>query len=550
MPARKITRSVSAGSSSTKSGRNSRKASSGATSRRPNIKSSNVERTTTTKDTKSTTTKTAGSTASTASKNKKTTLKQQQHKRRTTFNSHKKPRNQTVGDTPTKKGPLNPQRKKQAEPKSADRNMKSKVHKKRYSKSKGTGQNNQKNNKKGLTLSNAYNRLVKRAPVHGQKETEINNSDSVIMLKRNYPSADEKEYSEGTDIVGDVELDLQILRGRNLNSNNPSARIIIRDSARSKRMKIIGETPIRTPTQNLEIGDSESSFSFQTKSNCRLIIQIMDMEVYDDKTFSKVVVSFVEMRVSEWIKWATDPTNSLNWTDTINKQSGKKAGGKLQIKIKPVISRNSEDLTSMSCNDGILLDNNLDQPIQLQRVRGGTRKKKDFVPESTESAPIPTTICIKQSASVVLNVYDIYSSVSALNICGKLLGSGGFFHAAIEVFGREYSYGCTGIITTYPKHHQVHCYCESIPLGDCSFTYVKVKSLIRKMKSKWEAQFYGLLSKNCCTFCQELSSELGVKEIPSWVSSLSKAVQPIVKGNLSQMTSCSSSTESLPSVSP
>ena len=131
---------------------------------------------------------------------------------------------------------------------------------------------------------------------------------------------------------------------------------------------------------------------------------------------------------------------------------------------------------------------------------------------------------------VVLNVYDVSNNtrIENVNKYTKAMGAGGIFHAAIEVFGKEYSFGgtrnrkshVTGVFSCAPKSCPMHHYRESVYLGDCALSPAQVERILEDLKPLWLATSYNLFRKNCCFFSREFAVELGVGDIPEWVYSL------------------------------
>ena len=140
-------------------------------------------------------------------------------------------------------------------------------------------------------------------------------------------------------------------------------------------------------------------------------------------------------------------------------------------------------------------------------------------------------------APVTLHVYDVSNDarVESINYYTKIVGLGGIFHGAIEVYGREYSFGgsrepgVTGIFACPPKRCPVHHYRESIYLGDCELTQAQVKSILKRLEPLWMARSYNLFTKNCCFFSKEFAILLGVGTIPTWVYGLAEKAQPYVE---------------------
>lgn len=129
----------------------------------------------------------------------------------------------------------------------------------------------------------------------------------------------------------------------------------------------------------------------------------------------------------------------------------------------------------------------------------------------------------KVGAEVVLNLYDYNGDamVHDFNTWGRYFGLGAF-HAAVEVYGLEWSYGFTegpdGIYSVVPKTNCSHQYRESIPLGVTFFSIQQVERLLQQMSKQWKGQAYNLLWKNCCHFSDDLCRRLGVGAVPSWVN--------------------------------
>jgi len=128
------------------------------------------------------------------------------------------------------------------------------------------------------------------------------------------------------------------------------------------------------------------------------------------------------------------------------------------------------------------------------------------------------------SSNVLLNVYDLDSLSARFNRYARRWNTGAF-HAGVEVYGIEYSFGQTstvtpGITINKPRCHPVHIYRESVQLGNTLLNPQQVKDLIECIKPDWSGDTYSLIRKNCINFAAEFSTMLGVGSIPDWVSSL------------------------------
>uniref|UniRef100_A0A7S2BPQ1 C2 domain-containing protein n=1 Tax=Octactis speculum TaxID=3111310 RepID=A0A7S2BPQ1_9STRA len=129
---------------------------------------------------------------------------------------------------------------------------------------------------------------------------------------------------------------------------------------------------------------------------------------------------------------------------------------------------------------------------------------------------------------VFLHVYDVGHSgtVSNINNVTENIALGGIFHGAIEVHGREWSFGgCKqnrcGIFNVLPRKCPMHSYRETYYLGDSGLiSEGSVNAIIKGMSSEWMGDTYVLLRKNCCTFSHELACQLGVGKCPAFIDRL------------------------------
>ena len=79
------------------------------------------------------------------------------------------------------------------------------------------------------------------------------------------------------------------------------------------------------------------------------------------------------------------------------------------------------------------------------------------------------------AAPVTLHVYAVGHSLNIqhLNaVTQTLLGEGGVFHGAIEIYGSEWSFGSsrrkrTGVFRCQPRKCPMHTFRQSVYLGDC-----------------------------------------------------------------------------------
>lgn len=126
-----------------------------------------------------------------------------------------------------------------------------------------------------------------------------------------------------------------------------------------------------------------------------------------------------------------------------------------------------------------------------------------------------------------LNIYDIADSDVVAGVNNMLLVVGtGAFHAGVEVYCSEWSYGNTpgstrsGIFCVSPRACDAHKFRESIVMGETRRSEKEVRTIIDALGPKWHASGYDLLRRNCCHFSDELCIQLGVGPVPEWVTSL------------------------------
>lgn len=107
-------------------------------------------------------------------------------------------------------------------------------------------------------------------------------------------------------------------------------------------------------------------------------------------------------------------------------------------------------------------------------------------------------------SAVMLHVYHV-SKNDAVRRLNRLTGGsrnplkfGGIFHAGIEVYGQEWSYGGTleasdsGVEMNLPKQHSQHQYYSSVHLGDTKLSPSEVMNILRRLVGLWPGGNYDL----------------------------------------------------------
>ena len=105
------------------------------------------------------------------------------------------------------------------------------------------------------------------------------------------------------------------------------------------------------------------------------------------------------------------------------------------------------------------------------------------------------SVCCPAAAPspVIVHIYDVTGTapMKVVNEVLRPLGTGAF-HAAVEVHGKEWSYGQTmgghGIFENPPKECEQHTYRESIHMGYTDLTPFEVQMLIADMAKRWRGR--------------------------------------------------------------
>jgi hypothetical protein len=122
---------------------------------------------------------------------------------------------------------------------------------------------------------------------------------------------------------------------------------------------------------------------------------------------------------------------------------------------------------------------------------------------------------------VFLNLYDWKSNklVAGFNDWARDTGAGAF-HAAVEVYGLEWSYSkSSGVYSLRAKSNDHYEFRESIPMGVTYYSPQQVETILQEMGNHdWNHQEYTLLYHNCCHFSDDFCVRLGVGNAPSWVN--------------------------------
>ena len=111
--------------------------------------------------------------------------------------------------------------------------------------------------------------------------------------------------------------------------------------------------------------------------------------------------------------------------------------------------------------------------------------------------PNPFQMRDMAEAPVTVHVYYVGNSETIQNISAitkELLGQGGVFHGAIEIYGREWSYGGgnegTGVFQVPPRSCGMHTYRESMYLGDAKMSEAEVFEILKGLIVSWQVTIH------------------------------------------------------------
>jgi len=130
---------------------------------------------------------------------------------------------------------------------------------------------------------------------------------------------------------------------------------------------------------------------------------------------------------------------------------------------------------------------------------------------------------IRMGEPVVLHIYDVTMENNLQWVNGILRNVGtGAFHAGVEVFGLEWSYGynengATGIHSCVPRSNKLHKYRENVLMGVTPMSEPEVRFMLYMLAKEWRGAEYDFLTRNCCHFSNELCIRLAVGPVPQWV---------------------------------
>jgi len=163
-----------------------------------------------------------------------------------------------------------------------------------------------------------------------------------------------------------------------------------------------------------------------------------------------------------------------------------------------------------------------------------SEKHEDDWPRLVLSKAQPSKCTSFEGEPVWLHIYDVCAgSVHLVNSIFRKAGTGAF-HAGVEAFGCEWSYGFTtrgtGVYSCPPRSNTRHQYRESVLMGSTTLSEKELQELLQQLRRSWDGPSYDLCKRNCCHFSNVLLDGLGVGAVPKWAMNLADAGAVVMGG--------------------
>mmetsp|Transcript_104980 Transcript_104980/g.234341 ORF Transcript_104980/g.234341 Transcript_104980/m.234341 type:complete len:332 (+) Transcript_104980:44-1039(+) len=164
----------------------------------------------------------------------------------------------------------------------------------------------------------------------------------------------------------------------------------------------------------------------------------------------------------------------------------------------------------------------------------GQRGQEDHFVHN-DGVPFEVELKCQHLELVTLHVYDIArdSRVQLANELFRPVGSGAF-HAGVEVYGREWSFGArqdgSGVFACEPRGNESHRYREALSLGSTALSAAEVVAVTTRLALEWLGRDYDVVTHNCIHFCDAFAEALGVRPVPTWVNNFAGNSAVILRG--------------------
>lgn len=361
--------------------------------------------------------------------------------------------------------------------------------------------------------SSSYRLAVDIQPRYDGTGIELvaNNDDG------SYMDADEgfSSYIRGSLLMVDpsvtaerLPMNLKILRGKNLPFRNARIRIGVLNREGDVD-QIIGSTPSSEGSHDPIWGSRICSWTLNANHSTKLLFTLHPEN--PDERKNKVPATLCARASAADLLSKRNPNFWIMLKDRENPNNAT-SYGRIQIRLtRPTAAKLHKQENCLRITSG----------PAIPRMQSYAIRK----------------MALYSCSPVMLNVYDVSNNprIQTLNNTTKSFGYGGLFHAAIEIHGKEYSFGGTenkkatisGVFQCAPKQCPMHHYRESVFLGDCELNCQQIENILKGIRPKWLATSYNVFRKNCACFSRELAIELGVGDLPEWVFSLATTAESI-----------------------
>jgi hypothetical protein len=318
-----------------------------------------------------------------------------------------------------------------------------------------------------------------------------------------------------------ISMNIKVLQGKNLPFDNTKIRIGILNSEGGAVDQIVGCTPSSEGSpdpRNPIWGSRINSWSFSGNRSTKFLFTLLVDEANTDQGDKNKEKPRICAKVSAAdLLMKRNPNFWIKLKDHSDASSCITECGRIQIRLnKPTEATLHEQENCFRITPG----------PSMPRMQSYAVRK----------------MAMYSCSPVTLNVYDVSNNrkIETINNTMKSIGYGGIFHAAIEIHGKEYSFGGTmnkksnvsGVFPCQPKQCPMHHYRESVFLGDCELNTEQVLSILKVLRPKWMARSYNVFRKNCAFFSREFAIELGVGDLPEWVYTLAttaESIEPYLK---------------------
>ena len=337
--------------------------------------------------------------------------------------------------------------------------------------------------------------------VKGNKKIPSIIRGSLLMIDSTSTELENKEI---------LPMNLKILRGKNLPFDNTRIRIGVLNREGGAVDQIIGTTPSSEGSRDPIWGSRICSWTLNANHSTKFLFTLIQDNQGERKN-SKIPATLCAKVLVANLLSKINPNFWIVLKDGEN-PDGVPTYGRLQIRLtRPTEAK-------------------LHKQENCRRITPGPA-----IPRMQSYAI--RKMALYSCSPVILNVYDLSNNprIQTINNTTKSFGYGGIFHAAIEIHGKEYSFGGTsdkkskisGVFQCAPKKCPMHHYRESVFLGDCELNSQQIHSILMGLRPKWMATSYNVFRRNCACFSREFAIELGVGDLPEWVFSLATTAESI-----------------------